>query len=151
MRTLILFLIFFSFSALASEPEKNNGQPLYHVHTPEGGVKKQSGPIKVVNVQLLTHESILEKNIKTEDLVEFMKSLEQAVKSSYLQNEKGELLVKIQLVKDSEFGFRFQTRGDLTNAFLQRVSDNIVKLKNLTPLNDSVSFQVHYTIGVSGV
>ncbi len=151
MRTLLLFLTLSSFCVLASEPENNNAQPLYHVHTPEGGVKKQSGPIKVVNVQLLTHESVLEKNIKTEELAEFIKNLEQAVKSSYLQKEKGELLVKIELVKDSEFGFRFQSRGNLTNAFLQRVSDNIVKLKNLSPLKDSVSFQVHYIIGVSGV
>ena len=151
MRNLILMLIFCSFSIFASEAETTKVQPLWHVHTPEGGVKKQDGPIKVVNVRLLTKESVIEKNIKTIELVEFLKNLEGAVKSSFLSSEKGDLLVRIELVKNSEFGFKFQYKGDLTNAFLQRVSDNIGKLKNLTPLNDSVSFQVHYTIGATGV
>jgi hypothetical protein len=151
MRNLILFIIFSSFYTSASEPEETNVQPLWHVHTPEGGVKKQDGPVKVVNVRLLTKESVIERNVKTQELIEFLQTLEQAVNKSYSSNEKGELLVKIELVKDSEFGFRFQYQGDLTNAFLQRVSDNIGQLKSLSPLNDSVSFQVHYTIGETGV
>jgi|GEM_PF-4244510 len=148
MRNLILILFFCSFSISASEEIESNTQPLWHVHTPKDGVKKQNGPIKVVNVRLLTQESVIEKNIKTNDLVEFIKSLEQAVNDSFKQGEKGELLVKIELVKDSEFGFRFQYKGDLTHSFLKRLSDNIEKLTNLAPLNDNVSFQVHYSIGV---
>ncbi len=103
MRNLILILVFCSFYISASEKEQSNAQPLWHVHTPKDGVKKQSGPIKVVNVRLLTQERVIEKNIETKELVEFIKNLEQAVKSSYEPSEKGELLVKVELVKDSEW------------------------------------------------
>lgn len=156
MRNLTIFIFLFcSFQGVNAqevhgEVELVNSNNT-HVHMPEGGIKKQTGPITVKNIQLLTHESILEKNIEINKLSDFIKQLETAIKSSYQNNEQGELLVKIELKKSERFEIAIQHQGNLSQSFLQKIYDNIANVKSINTQNDSVQFQVHYLVGLTGV
>lgn len=119
-----------------------------HTHTPNDGVKPQTGPVIVKGIELLTHESVIDKNITIKALSGFIKALEVAVKNSYKSSEQGELLLQIEIKSSERFATTMKYQGNLSSEFLQKIYDNIAQVSSINTKKENIKFQVHYAIGI---
>ena len=140
-KLIVLIILMFPFYSLAQNTST-------HIHTPKGGVKPQTGPVIVKSIELLTHESVIDKNLTIKDLTGFIKELEAAVKNSYKSTEQGELLLQIEIKSSERFATIFKYQGNLSTEFLQKIYDNIAQVSSINTKKENIKFQVHYVIGV---
>ena len=140
-KLIVLIILMFPFYSLAQNTST-------HIHTPKGGLKPQTGPVIVKSIELLTHESVIDKNLTIKALTGFIKELEAAVKNSYKSAEQGELLLQIEIKSSERFATTFKYQGNLSTEFLQKIYDNIAQIISINTKKENIKFQVHYVIGV---
>ncbi|TMP30760.1 hypothetical protein [Pseudoalteromonas rubra] len=142
MRKLIVIIILlFPFCSLAQNTST-------HTHTPKGGVLPQTGPVIVKSIELLTHESVIGKNLTIKTLSGFIKELEAAVKNSYKSPAQGELLLQIEIKSSERFATTLKYQGNFPSEFLQKIYDNVAQISSINTKKENVKFQIHYVIGV---
>ena len=119
-----------------------------HIHIPQGSVKPQTGPIIVKGIKLVTHESVINKNLTIKDFGDFIKELESAVKNNYKSSEQGELFLLIEIKSSERFTTTLKYQGNLSPEYLQKIYDNIAQISTINSKSENIKFQVHFSIGV---
>ncbi|WP_333609709.1 hypothetical protein [Arsukibacterium sp.] len=121
------------------------------VHEPKTQKAHQTGPVLMSGMVLLTEEHVIESNIKLSDLVAFIDKVKVAVEQTSSTNEKGELLLQFELNSSDNFNLRMSYAGELSDAFLESVFDNVKEVESVSTRSDAVLFQIKFIVSDSGV
>jgi len=117
-------------------------------YEPDAGIKPANGPVKTLNIVLLTDQNKLENIIGVKKLASFIKSTDSIVYSQFSEaKEKGEILVQFTLYSDKKPKVEVSFSGSIDTLYLRRAVTEINnRSSQARTLKDSCVYQSHYGV-----
>ena len=115
-------------------------------YTPETPGEK-GGPVELKQIILLTSDAEMEKAIDVNHLSDFIKQAEHLIEKEMNNTDKiGEMLIQITLDKEGVSAVQISLAEDVDKEKVQTVYDDLLKISGYSTQQDSVVFQLHYTM-----